>query len=372
MNYLTVGLAFLLAGVVAFVTTPLAKKFAYVIGAVDVPRDNRRMHKTPKPRLGGLAIFLGFLAAELLFGTMDRLMMTVLVGSLIIVTLGILDDVLRLPAWIKFIVQIIAAAIPVIYGGLRIEFFTSFHILGAEEYVYLGFLSIPVTILWLVGVTNAVNFIDGLDGLAAGISTIASLSLLIICCITNDFYVAVVIACLAGALAGFLPYNVNPAQIFMGDTGSTFLGFLLAAMSVQGLFKFYTVVSFGVPFLILGLPLYDMTVVVFRRILSGKSPTSADRGHIHHRLIDMGFNQKQAVAILYGITLILGIIAVVLALRGASAALLVLLVLLVAGVIVFRIFLHTRPEDREKPADSAADPAAAETTAAAGGTDDAK
>ena len=351
IDYFKIILAFLVAGVVAFAVTPLARKFAYVVGAVDVPRDNRRMHKTPKPRLGGLAIFVGFLLAVLIFGKMDRLMMTVLVGCLIIVTLGILDDILQLPAWIKFIVQVAAAAVPVVWGGLRIDFFTNFNLISDERFVYLGFMALPVTILWIVGVTNAVNWIDGLDGLAAGISTIASVSLLVVCCVTGDLYVAVVMACLAGALIGFLPYNFNPAQIFMGDTGSNFLGFLLGAMSVQGLFKFYTVVSFGVPFLILGLPLYDMVVVVIRRILSGKSPAAADRGHIHHKLIDMGFNQKQAVGILYGITLILGIIAVVLALGGAMPALVVLFVLLVAGVIVFRVFLHPRKKD-ETPSES--------------------
>ncbi|MEA4824361.1 MAG: MraY family glycosyltransferase [Clostridiaceae bacterium] len=344
MDYFSIVLAFVLAGVIAYAATPLVKRFAYVIGAVDVPRDNRRMHKTPIPRLGGLAIFLGFLVAELIFGTMDRVMMSVLIGALIVVTLGILDDILRLTAWIKFIVQIVAACIPVLYGGLRIEFLTNFNLLSGERFVYLGFFSIPLTVLWIVGITNAVNFIDGLDGLAAGISTISSLSLLAICCITGDPYVAVVMACLAGALAGFLPYNINPAKIFMGDTGATFLGFILATMSIQGLFKFYAVISFAVPFLILGLPLFDMVVAVFRRILSGKSPTAADRGHIHHKLIDMGFNQKQAVAILYAITLILGILAVILALYGSSVALLVLLILLVVGVIVFRIFL--RPEKK--------------------------
>ena len=340
MDYFKIVLAFLLAGITAFAVTPLAKRFAYVIGAVDVPRDNRRMHKEPIPRAGGLAFFAGFLVAILIFGTMDRQMMTVLIGCLIIVTLGILDDILQLPAWIKFIAEVAAASIPVVWGGLRIEFFTNFNLVSDQRFFYLGYLSIPVTILWIVGVTNAVNMIDGLDGLAAGISTISSVSLLVVCCVTGDLYVAVVMACLAGGLMGFLPYNFNPAQIFMGDTGSNFLGFLLGSMSVLGLFKFYTVVSFGVPFLILGLPLYDMIVVVFRRILSGRSPMSPDRGHIHHRLVDMGFNQKQAVGILYGITLILGIIAIVLALGGAIPALIVLFCLLVIGVIVFRIVMH--------------------------------
>ncbi|MGI6337166.1 MAG: MraY family glycosyltransferase [Eubacteriales bacterium] len=350
-SYLTIGIAFLVAGIVAFATTPLVKKFAYVVGAVDVPKDNRRMHKTPMPRLGGLAIFFGFLIAILLFGSMDRVMASILIGALIIVTLGIFDDILRLQSWIKFIVQCAAACVPVLYGGLRIEFFTSFNLFSGDRFLYLGYLSIPITIIWIVGMTNAVNFIDGLDGLAAGVSTIASLSLLAVSCITQNSYVAIVMACLTGACVGFLPYNLNPAKIFMGDTGALFLGFILATMSIQGLFKFYAVISFAVPFLILGLPLFDMIVSVLRRVLSGKSPMAADREHIHHKLIDMGFNQKQAVAILYGITIILGLIAVVLALYGASAALLVLLGLLVIGVIVFKVLL------RPKAPDASADPA---------------
>ena len=213
MDYFKIVLAFLLAGITAFAVTPLAKRFAYVIGAVDVPRDNRRMHKEPIPRAGGLAFFAGFLVAILIFGTMDRQMMTVLIGCLIIVTLGILDDILQLPAWIKFIAEVAAASIPVVWGGLRIEFFTNFNLVSDQRFFYLGYLSIPVTILWIVGVTNAVNMIDGLDGLAAGISTISSVSLLVVCCVTGDLYVAVVMACLAGGLVGFLPYNFNPAQI---------------------------------------------------------------------------------------------------------------------------------------------------------------
>lgn len=341
MNIIKLVLAFAAALVISYFATPLAKKFAYIVGAVDVPRDNRRMHKTPVPRLGGLAIFLGFLISALIFGTVDRAMASILIGALIIVTLGILDDILRLNAGIKFIVQIIAACFPVLYGGLRIDFLTNFNFFSSESFVYMGFFSIPVTLLWIVGLTNAVNFIDGLDGLAAGVSTIAALSFFAVSLITQNYYAAVISLALTGACLGFLPYNLNPAKIFMGDTGSEFLGFILATISIQGLFKFYAVISFAVPFLILGLPLFDLVSSVLRRVLSGKNPTEADRGHIHHKLIDMGFNQKQAVAILYIITTILGTIGVVLSRFGAGKALIVLLVLMLIGTIVFRIYLHS-------------------------------
>jgi len=336
-TYLIAALTFLVAGVVAFCTTPLVKKFAYIIGAVDVPKDNRRMHKTPIPRLGGLAIFLGFLSAVLIFAEIDRTMVGILIGALILVTLGILDDVFALKASLKLVIQIVAALFPVLYGGLRIETLSNFNIMSAEPYTYLGFLSIPITVVWIVGLTNAVNFIDGLDGLAAGVSSIAAVSLLVISCVLGSPYVAVVMAALAGGIFGFLPYNLNPAKIFMGDTGSTFLGYILATMSIQGLFKMYAVVSFAVPFLILGLPIFDMVCAVGRRVLSGRSPWSADREHVHHKLIDMGFNQKQAVAILYSLSGILGIIAVVLAASGEFKAILLLLAILMAAVIGFKL-----------------------------------
>lgn len=340
-NYGLVLLAFLLAGVLAYAATPLVKKFAYVVGAVDVPRDNRRMHKTPIPRLGGLAIFAGFLISVLIFGEMDRMMTSILIGALLLVTMGILDDILALKAWIKLIVQIVSALIPVIYGGLRIETLSNFNFFSAEPYSYLGVLSVPITVIWIVGLTNAVNFIDGLDGLAAGVSSISAIAMLVISCILGDPAVAVVTAALAGSIFGFLPYNFNPAKIFMGDTGSNFLGFILATLSIQGLFKFYAVISFAVPFLILGLPLFDMLSSIIRRVAKGQSPMAPDRGHIHHRLIDMGLSQKQAVAVLYAITCILGITGVILASSGAGKAILLLLAVILVCTIGFNVLAHS-------------------------------
>lgn len=163
-----------------------------------------------------------------------------------------------------------------------------------------------------MAITNAVNLIDGLDGLAVGVATISSLTMLVIAMLVSENVVALMMAALAGGCIGFMPYNLNPAKIFMGDTGSTFLGFVLATVSIQGLFKFYTIISFAVPFLMLGLPLFDTCFAILRRLAKGQSPMAPDRSHVHHRLIDMGFNQKQAVAILYVISAILGLSAVVL------------------------------------------------------------
>ena len=260
-------------------------------------------------------------------------MLCVLLGAIIIVSLGIFDDVLALGAKLKFVVQIVAAAIPVCVGDLQIKLFTNLNPFSDEAYFHLGIFAIPVTILWIVGITNAVNLIDGLDGLAVGVSSIAAITMLAVALLTENMMIAVTMAALAGACVGFMPYNLNPAKIFMGDTGSTFLGYMLATVSIMGLFKFYAVISFAVPFLILGLPIFDTANAIIRRVAAGRSPMSPDRGHVHHKLIDMGFNQKQAVAILYAISATLGLTAVVLTSSGEVKAIILLLAVLVAIIV---------------------------------------
>lgn len=324
----TLTLAFIVAGLISFGATPIVKKFAHKVGAVDVPKDDRRMHKEPIPRLGGLAIFFGFLFSFLFFGTIDSQMKSVLLGSVIIIILGIIDDIIPLGAKLKFCVQIFAAAIPV-SGGLRIERFTNFLPLSNDPYIDLGILAIPITIIVIVGITNAVNLIDGLDGLAVGVSTISAFTMLIMGFILNLPQIGIMMAALSGACVGFMPYNFNPAKIFMGDTGSTFLGYILATASIMGLFKYYAIISFAVPFLILGLPIFDTLFAMCRRILNGQSPMQADRGHVHHKLIDMGFTQKQTVAILYAISGVLGLSAVVLASSGELKTLLLILTIII-------------------------------------------
>ena len=177
----------------------------------------------------------------------------------------------------------------------------------------LGWLAIPVTVLWIVGITNSVNLIDGLDGLAVGVSTIASTTMFVVALLVSEGNVALLLAALMGACLGFMPYNLNPAKIFMGDTGALLLGYVLSTVSVVGMFKTYALVTFVVPILALFLPLFDTVCAFFRRLLRGQSPMHPDRGHLHHRLIDMGLSQKQAVAILYSVSAVLGLCAVVLA-----------------------------------------------------------
>ena len=329
----TIIAAFAIAAVLSYFFTPPVKNFAHKVGAIDVPKDARRMHKKPIPRLGGLAIYGGFLCSILIFGQLDETMLCVLLGAAIIVALGIFDDVLALGAKLKFVVQIVAAAIPVCIGNLQIGLFTNLNPLSDTPFVHLGILAVPVTIIWIVGITNAVNLIDGLDGLAVGVSSIAAITMLAVALLTGNMPIAITMAALAGACIGFMPYNLNPAKIFMGDTGSTFLGYMLATVSIMGLFKFYAVISFAVPFLILGLPIFDTANAIIRRVAAGRSPMSPDRGHVHHKLIDMGFNQKQAVAILYAISATLGLTAVVLTSSGEVKAIVLLLAVLAAILV---------------------------------------
>ncbi len=355
----SVLLAVIAASVISFLATPMVKSLAYKVGAVDVPKDNRRMHKVPIPRLGGLAIFLVFLLTVLVFADIDRQLQGILLGAVVIVVLGVLDDIMTLRALPKFIVQIAAAAIAVAHGCV-IDTISNPNLFSSAPYLDLGVFSIPVTIIWIVAITNAVNFIDGLDGLAAGVSAISAGTMLVIAMMVSEGNVAIIMAALLGACLGFIPYNLNPAKIFMGDTGATFLGYILATMSVQGLFKSYAIISFAVPFLILGVPIFDICFAFLRRIAHGQSPMAADRGHVHHRLIDMGFNQKQAVAITYLITGILGLSAVVLTTSGEVKAMILIAACCVVGVLAFNVIFHhehhaqslTNAAEASEPADT--------------------
>lgn len=335
--------ALLLALIVSFLATPLVRRLAFKIGAVDIPRDSRRMHDHPIPRLGGLAIFLGFLVSVLAYADLDMELQGILIGAVIIVILGIADDVHSLPAKFKLVVQIIAALCAALHGVV-IEVINNPNVFSENEYWVLGGWSIPISVIWIIAITNAVNLIDGLDGLADGISTIGALTMLILALILGEHEISLVCGALVGACVGFLPYNLNPARIFMGDTGSTFLGFILACVSIQGLFKYYAVISFLVPFIILGLPIFDTASAIIRRLLKGQSPMVADRSHIHHKLIDLGLNQKQAVSTLYIISGVLGLSAVLLATSGGAKTALFILALVICAVVAVRAIWPHHPE----------------------------
>lgn len=341
MIYILLGIAFLVAFGFTVISMPLARGIAKKIGAIDMPGEERRMHTVPTPRLGGLALFFGFLVSVLCFCEITQELIGLLCGAVIIVTLGIVDDSRGLGAKFKFCVQIIAALTVIYVGNVKINIFTNPNIFSNEKFLILSdWVSVPCTVLWIVAITNAVNLIDGLDGLSAGVSSIAAVSLVFIANMVDEPAIALIAIIIAGACFGFMPFNFRrKKKMFLGDTGSTFLGYTLAVLSVQGGFKSYAVISFAVPVLIFGLPIFDTAFVMIRRLLTGRGVMTPDRGHIHHRLVDMGFSKKQAVFILYTMSAVLGLAAVVLAESGAMRALLLLigvLVVIFVGSIITR------------------------------------
>lgn len=303
-------MAFAAACVLSFGATPIVKAWAIKVGAIDVPKDNRRVHKVPTPRLGGLAIFFSFLATSIVLYGFDRKFLGILLGAFIIVVTGYFDDIKPMSAKLKFMLQIVAA-ICVVSFGVRIDIVTNpFFIIDKIRWIKLGMLSYPLTILWIVGVTNAINLIDGLDGLAAGVSSISAFTLFVVALNTNQPSIALLAVILAGATFGFLPYNFNPAKIFMGDTGALFLGYMLSVLSVMGVLKSAAALSILVPVFALGLPIFDTLFAMLRRVLNGRSMMEPDKGHLHHRLLDIGLSQKQAVLTLYSISGALGFSAI--------------------------------------------------------------
>lgn len=342
-NWLLYIAAFASAFAITLVTTPFAKWVSIKFGAIDYPKD-RGVHKKPMPRMGGVAIVLGFSVTVLMIFFFDKGMSTkqfigFFVGALMIAALGVLDDMKNLPAKLKFCVQIVAALI-VIFSGTQI------HVVLWPVTAALQKFSIPITLIWIVGVTNAVNLIDGLDGLAAGVSSIAALSLMVLCIMTGSNTAVVLTAALAGACLGFLPRNFNPAEIFMGDTGSTFLGFVLAVTSILGVFKGYALLAVSVSVLCLGLPVFDTIFAMLRRMAKHQPIMQPDRGHLHHRLIDRGFSQKQAVLILYAISFCLGCLAIFISFKDSRIIVVVLLTVILLSFIIYYFNVHVKHKSK--------------------------
>jgi UDP-GlcNAc:undecaprenyl-phosphate GlcNAc-1-phosphate transferase len=299
---------FLLAFIIALLLTPLTIVLARKINAVDDPKSDRKIHILPMPRLGGIAIFIATMVSMFYFTNYPRnVVIGISIGAIIIVITGILDDIYDLPATAKLALQILAAA-SVVAFGVQIEIFTNFF--GNNDYINLGILGIPATIFWIVGITNTVNLIDGLDGLAAGTAIIASLTLAYIALINNRVETAVLLVILAGSSLGFLPYNFNPAKVFMGDSGALFLGYFLSVVSILGAVKGAAAIAYFLPVLALGLPIFDTSYAILRRYLNKKPIMQADKEHLHHKLLDIGLDHKGAVLVLYLISSLLGLTAI--------------------------------------------------------------
>lgn len=310
-HYLIFG-AFFLAFAVSFAMTPVAKWIAPKIGAMDVPKDNRRMHKQAMPRFGGMAIYLGTMCSILYFLRGYENLPAIFVGGTLIYAVGVADDITDLNAKVKFALQT-AIAILMYYMGLRIEFITNYF-RGSGHWQFGTAVCFIVTVLWIVGITNTVNLIDGLDGLAAGVAAIAALSIAYVAFIRGDRYgmmiVCIGMMALAGAAIGFLPFNFYPAKLFMGDSGSLFLGFMIAIFSVVSPLKRSTVLAVIVPVLVLGIPIFDTALAILRRLLSGRPIMSPDKEHLHHHLMRLGYGQRRAVLMIYGISIIMGMAAI--------------------------------------------------------------
>ncbi|WP_416672219.1 glycosyltransferase family 4 protein [Egbenema bharatensis] len=308
------GLVFLIALSIVLISIPIVKRFALQWGFIDQP-SARKVHQQPIPRVGGISIFLGTtiaLCAIFLLNLFNVLSIelhsaiwSVVLGSICFFLIGFVDDSVGLSPISRLLVQLSVSSY-VWLADVRIEFVT----IPGLGLTHLGWLSLPVTVIWLVGVVNAINWIDGLDGLASGVSGIAATASFIICVYTGQYTAALLVVALSGSLLGFLYYNFNPAQIFMGDGGSYFIGFLLAGVAVIGLVKGATVTAIFLPFLILAVPIFDMSAVIVARLRQGCSPFLADKRHLHHRLLQAGLSHRSTVLVIYAIALWVGSLAI--------------------------------------------------------------
>ncbi|MGE5560182.1 MAG: glycosyltransferase family 4 protein [Chloroflexota bacterium] len=326
INYV---LIFFVAFALSWLLSPLTKRLAFIVGAVDKPKA-RGVNKRLLPRLGGAAIYASFVSTILIFlRRPDFDMWGIIIGATIIMLVGVIDDIYTLKPRVKLLGQILAAAVLPLYG-VQANWFTN----PFGGMIYLGHWSIPLTIFWVVAICNAINFIDGLDGLAAGISSIAAITLLVVAIGQGQVPIIILTLILTGSTLGFLPYNINPAKMIMGDSGAMFLGYMLAAVSVQGTMKSATALAVFIPLVALGLPIMDTTIVVIKRLFNHRRFYEADRNHLHHRLLDMGLTQKQAVAVLYSVSGFCGASALVLTETKPISGL-----LLVAGLVLALFFV---------------------------------
>ena len=325
MLYLTLFICF----ITSILITPLVKKLAFKIGATDKP-NQRKVHQKIMPRLGGLAIFFSFLIGYLVLQPDSKYALPILIGSIIIIITGVLDDMIELSAKIKLGGQLVATLIVVVYGGVQIDFIN----LPFGGKLEFGMLSIPITVLWIVGITNAINLIDGLDGLAAGVSSIVLITISGMAIMMGNVFVTSMGFIVLGSTLGFLFYNFHPAKIFMGDTGALFLGYMISVLSLLG-FKNVAVISFIVPVIILGVPISDTFFAIIRRIVKNQPLSAPDKSHLHHCLLRLGYSHRQTVLIIYGMSAIFGLAAVIFSkVQTMWGSFLVLAILLVAIEII--------------------------------------
>ncbi len=324
--FLMVFITFLfVAGII-----PYIRKLAFKIGAIDVPRD-RHIHKKKMPKLGGLAIFFGFLLGYMIFGTHSSIMNAILIGSFLIILTGVLDDMIELGPLTKLVGQIGAASVIAFYGQILLHDVSAFGF-----YIDFGILSYPITILFIVACINCINLIDGLDGLSGGISSIYFLTIGIIATMQGKFGLDFVLAfIMLGSTLGFLVHNFYPATIFAGDSGSMFMGFIISVIALLG-FKNVTMTSFIIPLLILAIPILDTIFAILRRMIKGENIAKGDKFHIHHQLLNRNFSQKTTVLIIYIMDMLFAFASIVYVLKDRTLGYFIyglLLIIIVAFVL---------------------------------------
>lgn len=322
------GITFVLSAIACALVTPLVRKMAFAVGVFDEPDEDRRIHAHPTPRLGGIAIYVGFMLSlftvlNLALTHTDEIrkyltngdlahLIGLLFGGTLMLGVGLWDDIMAMSPKRKLLAQLGVAAVVVILYGFTIVDVR----LPRFGYLDLAWFAVPFSLFWYLGMVNAINFLDGLDGLVAGVTVIASITLILVSLWHNQYLVAITMCALAGATAGFLPFNYNPARIFMGDGGSLFIGFVLASAAVMGTEKKAVAISLVLPLLVLALPIVDTAVAIVRRLRRGAPLFSADRGHVHHQLLDLGLSQRQAVNLIYVVCGLLGALAIALSRPG--------------------------------------------------------
>lgn len=336
-------IAFISAVIISFIMTPLARRLAIRVGALDVPKEARKIHNKPMPYFGGLAIYVAIISCMFVYMPHNSTNYYIMAGATILVFAGVIDDMYGMPAKIKLLIQILAALIA-IRGGVQIHFITNPLSESGMSYLF-NWLSFVITLFWIVGITNTINLIDGLDGLASGVASIAATTLLFTAANLGHDFIVMQCAIIAGASLGFLPFNFNPAKIFMGDTGSLLLGYMLAVTSVSGMVKSVAAVALAVPVFALGLPIFDTAFAIIRRYINRKPIMEADKDHLHHKLMKFGLNQRQTVLIMYFISMLLGIVAVIIADTDPFIGIIVAtIVVIVAFLLAKKAGLFVRKE----------------------------
>ena len=333
---------------VSILLVPITKKVANHVNAMDIP-NKRKIHKVPIPRLGGLAIFGSFLIGYVLYGEVTTQMLSILIGSFLIIIIGMIDDIKPVRAMYKFLVQIVAALIVVIYGQI---YFTEITFLGLHLEFSL-IISYILSTFFILAISNAINLIDGLDGLSSGVSSIYFLTIAIIAFILNKLGGLDIILSLImlGATLGFLVYNFPPAKVFMGDTGSVFLGYIISIIALLG-FKVATLTSLIIPVTILAIPVFDTVFAILRRIIKRENIATADKEHFHHQLLKMKFSPRLSILIIYAINLIFSAMSILYVIGNSKEVMILYLCIMLLIIFVVLktdiLFEHKKNKKRSK------------------------